>query len=73
MAVMCDESGHTKFPFLNFAHVTLPALTQARLSLCSGVAQAGSPLLTLIAIFGKLRYSILSYFNSSRVDPKLVP
>ena len=52
--------------------MTLLALAQARLSLCSVFAQACSPLLTLITIFGRLRRSILNCFNSSRVGPELV-
>ncbi len=33
----------------------------------------GSPLLTLITIFDRLRRSMLNCFNSSRVGPELVP
>jgi hypothetical protein len=72
-AVMCDESGHTRFPFSTLAHVTLLTLAQARLSLFSGFAQAGSPLLTLITIFARLRCSMLNYFNSRRAGLELVP
>jgi len=64
--------GTPKFPFSYPEHVTLPTPAQARLSPCSGFAQAGSPLLTLITIFGKLRRS-LNHFNSSRRGPELVP
>ena len=71
-SVMCDESGHTKFPFSCLAHVTLLTLAQARLSPCSGFAQAGSRLLTLITIFGTLR-SLPNHFNSSRGGLELVP
>jgi len=46
---------------------------QGRLRLCSGFAQACSPLLRLSTIFGTLRRSILNCFNSSRVGPELVP
>jgi len=38
-AVLCDESGHTKFPFLYLAHVTMIALAQARLRIGSGLAR----------------------------------
>ena len=41
--VLCDESGHTNFPFSYLAHVTLLTLAQARLSFCSGFAQTCSP------------------------------
>jgi len=47
-AVSCDESGLIKFPFSYLAHVTLLTPAQVRLSPCSGFAQAGSPLLTLL-------------------------
>jgi len=46
---MCDESGHTNF-LLYPTHVILLTPAQARLSPCSGFVQAGSPLLTLIAV-----------------------
>jgi hypothetical protein len=46
---------------------------QARLNLCSGFAQACSPLLRPSTIFGTLRRSMLNCFNSSRVGPELVP
>ena len=52
--------------------MTLLTLAQARLSPCSGFAQAGSPLLTLI-IFSRLRRSMLDCFSSSRGGPELVP
>jgi hypothetical protein len=71
--VLRDESGHTKFPFSYLAHVALLTLAQARRRLCSGFAQACSPLLTLITIFGRLRRSMLNCFNSSRVGPESVP
>jgi hypothetical protein len=54
MTVLCDESGHTKFPFSYHEHVTLLTLAQARISPCPGFAPAGSPVLTLTAIFGRL-------------------
>ena len=66
MAVSCDESGHTKFPFSYLAHVTLLTPAQARLRICSG-------LLTLRTISGRLRRSMHNYFNSSRASPELVP
>jgi len=44
-AVMYNESWHTKFPFSYLAHVTLLTPAQARLSSCSGFAQASSPCL----------------------------
>jgi len=65
--VVCDESGHTKFPFWYLAHVILLTLAQIRLSPCSGFAQVGSPLLTLITIFGRP-----NHFNSSRGGLELV-
>jgi len=71
--VMWDESRLTKFPFSYLAHVTLLTPAQARLSPCSGFAQAGSLLLTLITVFSRLRRSTLNYFNSSRVSPELIP
>ena len=71
-SVMCDESGHTKFPFSYLEHVTLLTLAQARLSPCSEFAQAGSPLLTLMTIFGRLRHRMLNRFNPSRGGPELV-
>jgi len=37
--VLCDESGHTKFPSSYLAHVTLLTLAQARLRIGSGLAQ----------------------------------
>ena len=52
LSVMWDESRFTKFPFLVLIHVTLPTVAQARLSPCSVFSQAGSPLLTLITVFG---------------------
>ena len=55
LSVLCDESGHTKFPFSYLNHVTLLTLAQARLSFTSGFAHAGSPLPTRITIFGRLR------------------
>jgi len=64
--IMCDESGHTEFPFSYLEHVKLLTLAQARFGPCSGVAQAGSPLLTLITIFGRLRRSLPNHFNSDR-------
>lgn len=39
--VMCDEPGHTKFPFSCLAHATLLTLAQAQLSPCSEFAQVG--------------------------------
>jgi len=71
--VVCDESGHIKFPFSYLAHVTLLTLAQARLSCCSGFAQVGSPLLTLITIFGKLRRSLRTTSTLAKGDPELVP
>lgn len=41
--VVCDESGHTKFPFSSLAHVTLLTLAQAHLSLCSGCLTFAHP------------------------------
>jgi len=73
MLVMCDESGHTKFPFSHLEHVTSLTPARARLSPCSGFAQAHSPLLTLITIFGRLRRSLPNYYNSSRGGPELDP
>jgi len=55
LSVLCNESGHTKFPFSYLNHVTLLTLAQARLSFTSGFAHAGSPLPTRITIFGRLR------------------
>jgi hypothetical protein len=46
--VLCDESGHTKFPLSFLAPLALLTLAQARLSLCSG-------LLSPRTIFGRLR------------------
>jgi len=63
--VMYDESGYMKFPFSYLKQVTLLTLAQARLSTSSGSTQAGSPLLTLITIFGRLRRSLPNHFNSS--------
>jgi len=38
ISVLCDESGHTKFPFSCLAHVTLLTLAlAARLRVCSGL------------------------------------
>ena len=71
--VMCNESGHTKFPFSYLDHVMLLTLAQARLSPVLGFAQAGSLLLILIAIFGRLWRSLPNRFNSSRGGPELVP
>jgi len=62
-----------KFPFSYLADVTQLTPAQARLSPCSGFAQVCSPLLTLITIFSRLRHSMLSCFNFSRVGPELVP
>ena len=39
-SVVCDESGHPEFPFSYLTHMTLLTLAQARLSNCSGFAQA---------------------------------
>jgi len=39
-SVLCDESGHTKFPFSYLAHVTLLTPAQVRLGSGSGFAQA---------------------------------
>jgi len=58
-AVICDESRHIKFPLSYREHVTLLTLAQARLSACSGFAQAVSFLLTLITILRKLRRGML--------------
>jgi len=59
--VMCDESGHTKFPFSHLEHVTLPTLAQARpgplLRICSGLPHL---LLTLTTIFGRLATEVRS-------------
>ena len=44
ITIMCDESGHTEFPFLYLEHVKLLTPAQVRLNPCSGFAQAGSPL-----------------------------
>ena len=63
----------TKFPFSDLAHVTLLTLAQARLSPRLGFSQVCSTLLILVAIFGRLRRSMLSCFNSSRVALELVP
>ena len=64
--VLCDESGHTIFPFSYLAHMTLPTPAQGRLRICS-------PLLRPSTMFGTLRRSMLNCFNSSRVGPELVP
>ena len=69
---MCNGSRHTKYPFLNLAYAILLTLAEARLTLCSGFAEVGSPIAYLIAIFGRLRCSILNYFNSSRMGPELI-
>jgi len=71
--VMRDESGHIKFPSSYVNHVTLLALAHARFSSCSGFVQSSSPLLTPIAIFGKLPHSLLNRFNSSRGGLKIGP
>ena len=55
---MYDESGHTNFLFLCPEQVMLLPLAHARLSPCPGFIWAGSPLLTLIIIFGRLRRSL---------------
>jgi len=67
-AVVCDESGHIKFPFSYFVRVTLLTLVQARLSRCSGFAQAGSHL-----HFRQVVAQPVKRFNSSRGGPELVP
>jgi hypothetical protein len=36
-SVLCDESGHTKFPFSYLAHVMMLTPTQIRLRICSGL------------------------------------
>jgi hypothetical protein len=61
--VMYNESRHTKFTFSYLEHVTLLTLAQARLSPYSGFSQGSSPLLALIAIFGKIRRSLPSYLS----------
>ena len=64
--VVCDESGHTKFPFSYLAHLTLPhpgsASAQSLLRICSGQLTFAHPLYR----FDKLRHSILNCFNSGQ-------
>jgi len=72
-SVLCDETGHMKFPFSYLADVTLLTLAQARLSPSSAFAQAGSTLFTLITIFGRLHPQPANCFNSSRGGLELVP
>jgi len=72
-SVLCDESGHPKFPFSYLAQMTLLTLAQARLSLCSGFAQTSSSWLTLITTFDRLRRSMLNYFNPSRAGLVSIP
>ena len=52
--VLCDESGHKKFPFLCLAHVTLLTPAQVRLRICSGLFTFAHPNYTG-TIFGRLR------------------
>ena len=62
-----------KFPFFWYlAHMRLLTPAPARLSLCSGFAQAYSPLLKLSTIFGTLHYNILNYFNCNQINLELV-
>jgi hypothetical protein len=71
--LLCETNlGTRNFLCLYFAHVTLLTQAQGRLSLCSGFAQACSPLFRLSTIFGTLRHSMLNCFNSSRVGLELV-
>ena len=43
MAVLCDESGLTEFPFSYLAHVTLLIPAQVRLRICSSLLRLAQP------------------------------
>ena len=77
---MCDESGHSKFPFSFPAHVTLIAPARARaqslLSPCSvptqsllGLAHLCSPLLPFLAGCGAVCQITLTLAEGPRTSP----
>jgi len=70
LSVLCDESGHTEFPFSYLAHVTLLTPAQGRLRIGSGLAQACSP---YPKNYFRKAAPQHNYFNSSRASPELVP
>jgi len=75
LVVLCDESGHPKFPFPYLAHISdIAHPAQVRLRIGSGFSQACFTLLCMVrTLSGRLRRRIHSYFNSNRASPELVP